>query len=197
MTALSIDAQLAEAHAVLAKLADDQWDWSDAQTGFYFATSLDADDPTAHHWYSVHLGGVGRFRAALEQARAAAELEPDSGLIQSNLALLLARSGLTEEALLARERADQLGYAATRDSAGDALVDLVQRGSLDAAFARAAELARVHGFRPQTLWRPEMAGFREDPRFPELVRAIGLVDYWRRYGWADACRPTEAGVDCG
>jgi hypothetical protein len=39
------------------------------------------------------------------------------------------------------------------------------------------------------LWRPVYRDMRKLPRFKQFVRDIGLVDYWREYGWADFCRP--------
>ena len=39
------------------------------------------------------------------------------------------------------------------------------------------------------VWYPVMLEVRQLPEFKELVTDINLVDYWRVYGWADACRP--------
>ena len=39
------------------------------------------------------------------------------------------------------------------------------------------------------IWRPVYRDMRKLPRFKQFVRDIGLVDYWREYGWADFCRP--------
>jgi adenylate cyclase len=39
------------------------------------------------------------------------------------------------------------------------------------------------------LWFPIARGFRETSRFKEFVREIGLVDYWKKFGWPDLCRP--------
>jgi hypothetical protein len=41
----------------------------------------------------------------------------------------------------------------------------------------------------QTLWRPVFSNMRKLPEFKDLVRGMGLVDYWREYGWSDFCRP--------
>jgi TolB-like protein len=46
------------------------------------------------------------------------------------------------------------------------------------------------------LWRHDMAQFRQDPRFADLVTELGLVDYWREYGWPDACQPEGDSVIC-
>jgi adenylate cyclase len=39
------------------------------------------------------------------------------------------------------------------------------------------------------IWSPVMTEVRQLPRFKEFVREIGLVDYWKEYGWPDLCRP--------
>ena len=40
------------------------------------------------------------------------------------------------------------------------------------------------------IWRPVMKNARKLPAFKDLVRDIGLVDYWRKSGhWADVCHP--------
>ncbi|MCH8958718.1 MAG: hypothetical protein IH835_04585, partial [Proteobacteria bacterium] len=45
-------------------------------------------------------------------------------------------------------------------------------------------------------WRGDMAAFRQDPRFAELVTEQGLVDYWREYGWPDYCQPMGESLSC-
>jgi adenylate cyclase len=39
------------------------------------------------------------------------------------------------------------------------------------------------------IWYPVMKEVRQLPRFKELMREIGLVDYWKEFGWPDLCRP--------
>jgi adenylate cyclase len=39
------------------------------------------------------------------------------------------------------------------------------------------------------LWYPAMREVRKTPRFKKFVREIGLVDYWKEFGWPDLCRP--------
>ena len=46
-------------------------------------------------------------------------------------------------------------------------------------------------------WHPVMSDVRRLPEFKTLVTQIGLVDYWREIGWADACRPVgEDDFEC-
>jgi TolB-like protein len=44
------------------------------------------------------------------------------------------------------------------------------------------------------IWDPGLSGVRKLPGFRQLMRDTGLVDYWRKYGWSDYCKPT-AGDD--
>jgi tetratricopeptide (TPR) repeat protein len=48
-----------------------------------------------------------------------------------------------------------------------------------------------------TLWHPVMAEARKLPEFKTVVTDLGLVEYWRMYGWPDACRPVgETDFEC-
>jgi TolB-like protein len=47
------------------------------------------------------------------------------------------------------------------------------------------------------LWRPLMEGVRKAPGFKDVVRGLGLVDYWREFGWGEHCRPVgETDFEC-
>jgi adenylate cyclase len=39
------------------------------------------------------------------------------------------------------------------------------------------------------IWLPVMHEVRQLPRFKEFAKEIGLVDYWKKFGWPDLCRP--------
>jgi adenylate cyclase len=41
------------------------------------------------------------------------------------------------------------------------------------------------------IWAPVMKEVRQTPRFRKLIREIGLVDYWNKFGWPDLCRPVS------
>ena len=40
------------------------------------------------------------------------------------------------------------------------------------------------------IWNNWAVEFRQDPRFKEWVAALGYVEFWRKHGWPDRCRPT-------
>jgi hypothetical protein len=67
-----------------------------------------------------------------------------------------------------------------------------------AAFYREPELSLelwAEGMRgTEGLSQPLLREVRTLPAFKDLVRELGLVDYWRAYGWSDYCRPL-AGQD--
>jgi len=48
---------------------------------------------------------------------------------------------------------------------------------------------RKHAVGLFKIWFPVMREVRQLPRFKELVREIGLYDYWNKFGWPDLCRP--------
>jgi TolB-like protein/DNA-binding winged helix-turn-helix (wHTH) protein/tetratricopeptide (TPR) repeat protein len=48
---------------------------------------------------------------------------------------------------------------------------------------------------PFSLWEPIFRDMRRLPGFKDLVRDMGLVEYWRTYDWNDFCHPIEGGDD--
>jgi len=51
------------------------------------------------------------------------------------------------------------------------------------------EEIRIGPVRMGAVWYPVMSEVRQLPDFKDLVTELNLVEYWRAYGWADACRP--------
>ncbi len=79
LKALALDDTLAPAHTSLALtvwLYD--WDWPKADEEFRRAVALDPRYVTAHHWYGLFLGEMGRFDEATAQMQKARELDPTS-----------------------------------------------------------------------------------------------------------------------
>lgn len=85
--ALAIDGDMAEAHTSLAMVkALYEWDWSAAEQEFRRAIDLNPGYATAHHWYGVHLGAMGRFEESKRELQKALELDPLSLIINVNTA---------------------------------------------------------------------------------------------------------------
>jgi hypothetical protein len=55
-------------------------------------------------------------------------------------------------------------------------------------------MAWAHKWDVMNAWSVESAAFRRDPRFGELARRMGLLDYWKQYGFPDACRAGSGDV---
>jgi hypothetical protein len=70
---------------------------------------------------------------------------------------------------------------------------------IDEAYRVATMVFDTDGFNRDFVWyfwRSDMAPFRQDPRFAALVTELGMVDYWREYGWPDVCQPAGDSVIC-
>ncbi len=254
--ALAIDPNIGEAHAVLAQINAERGDLLDAESGFFFAISLEPNEPTPHQWYSILLMNVGRLDAALAQAKKARELDPTSPILAANLANACLLKGDNDAALRYAQLATDLGLGkisydietmvAVRRSqwdearklitqeehlppelkakAGDFVNALanpalrpamiaemqrlapsiasqsslvgsyVQLGDDDLAYRIMFEtldknrLAWMQDWGMTMVWSAEARSMRQDPRFGQLAERIGMLDYWKQYGFPDDCR---------
>ena len=74
---------------------------------------------------------------------------------------------------------------------------LVYLGDADGALDVAFELLNEPlDFEVEFLFARENAIVRQHPRFGELVRAIGLDDYWDDYGWPEFCNRDGDSIIC-
>jgi TolB-like protein len=74
--ALELDPQLSEAHALLADLHQDQWQWAEAEAEYKRALDLKPNDARAHTGLANWLLCQGRIDEALRWAQRARELDP-------------------------------------------------------------------------------------------------------------------------
>lgn len=87
--ALEIDPNLAEAHAALAYSNLYDWNWDAARLGLETAIRLNPNYAPAHLWIAHYYAARGQFDRALEQVRLAADLDPLSPIIQTQVAWIL------------------------------------------------------------------------------------------------------------
>jgi tetratricopeptide (TPR) repeat protein len=86
LKALTLDATLAEAHAVLGSLYFRyDWDWAAAEREHKRAIELNPRDGMVHIWYSHYLLPMGRLEESLAESKRALELEPLSLIINVHL----------------------------------------------------------------------------------------------------------------
>ncbi len=135
--AVELDPTLAEPHATLGFLAwllD--WDKSAAEKEFLRAIELNPNYPTAHHWYSRFLRGIGRLDEAFREIKRAEELDPLSLVIINNVAEIQITRGDLNSATRECQRMIDLDPAfwGAHQTLG---IVLVKQGRYDDALAEA------------------------------------------------------------
>ena len=107
--------------AVFGFIYHSQKEWAKAELAYQQATNTVVVDSNAFSWYSRMLASVGRLDAALKQALMAFELDPESAVIASRVALSYSWLGDAEHASQFFERARRLGAEGTTHLMGWAL----------------------------------------------------------------------------
>ena len=84
--ALQLDENMADARASLGRVKTYyDWDWAGAEQEYRRSITLDPGNATAHQWYGIHLGAVGRMGEAIAQMKLAREADPLSKIINANV----------------------------------------------------------------------------------------------------------------
>ena len=95
--AASLDADLPDAHAVLARIATSEWRWGDAERGFARALELAPSHARAHHGRATLLLRTGSLEDAIEAFDRARALDPCSDEVLTESAWPLLQLGRFEE----------------------------------------------------------------------------------------------------
>lgn len=64
----------------------------------------------------------------------------------------------------------------------------------DFAMDQLEKLVNIDAGGINNCWYPVMHDVRQLPRFKKLVKKIGLVDYWNKFGWSDMCHKLDDGT---
>jgi len=100
LKALTLDSDLAEAHATLAALLFyDQHDFEKSETQFRKAIEINPNYATAHQWFAHLLASMTRIPEAMREIRKALELDPLSPIINCNVGDGKYYSGVAKVAL--------------------------------------------------------------------------------------------------
>ncbi len=98
--ALSLDAQLAEAHTSLGLIRFQyDWDWKEAEKEFRDAININPSYAPAHHFFADLLKAMGRFEEALTEIERAQELDPLSLAINTGVGHVLYLSRQYDKAI--------------------------------------------------------------------------------------------------
>ncbi len=96
---LKIDPKLAEPHATLGVIAENEWNWAEAEREFKRAIDLNKNYAIAHQWYAEYLSAVGKIDEAIEEINKALELDPLSVIMHSMSGVYHYQKGYYEQAL--------------------------------------------------------------------------------------------------
>ncbi len=100
LRALSLDANLSEAHAVLGQIAFTyDWDRNGAESAFRRAIEINPHSTTARQFYAMALACLGQQSEAIAEMKRILEIDPTWVVARANLGIILARSGRLNEAL--------------------------------------------------------------------------------------------------
>jgi len=109
-TALSLDENIAEAHATLGSiLCWKKWRWEDAEKELKHAISLNPNSATAHLYYYELLDILGKNKQAREQINIALKLNPHSVILNKQSSLSYQRNENYEKAIEGYKKS--LGFA--------------------------------------------------------------------------------------
>ena len=146
---IAADPSIEEASgAVFGFIYHSQKEWAKAELAYQQATNAIVVDSNAFNWYSRMLASVGRLDAALEQANLALELDPESAVITSRVALSYSWLGDADNAARYFERARRLGAEGATHLLGLALF-LIREGKIEESREVAKFAADQGGLPPE------------------------------------------------
>lgn len=144
-------------------------EWLQATEAYEMAVTAKTVYPIAHHWYSRLLASVGRLDNALYQSRRAYELDPDSAIIISRLAI----SNLwVDELELAGRYFDVVSKMTLRAAIHEFAfaLYLVRMGQIDSAIASTESALEQYGLNNE--WVAVVFAGIENPELRQQSRKL-------------------------
>ncbi|MCH8203440.1 MAG: hypothetical protein IH996_10090 [Proteobacteria bacterium] len=108
--ALSLDATLAIAHAIVGQGHSERYQWDEANTAFDLAVQHSSNDPTVRLWRGLYFWRLGYLEKGDDEIAAGLKADPASGILNNYMAWSLVVSGRAEEALPYAKKSLGLGY---------------------------------------------------------------------------------------
>lgn len=165
LKAISIEPNLAEAHAALGWILLNDWEWTAAEKEFKLAIELNVNYATGHHYYAIYLRHMRRFDMSLAETKKAQELDPTSAGRKATEGVTLYCAGRYDEAIEELRQALELDVNSTIAHYGLARI-YVQQGMYEAAITEYERTISVFGKSPELLahlgYVYAVSGRRED-----------------------------------
>ncbi len=202
--ALELDPAVPEAHALLATIYQEQWQWNDAQAEYNLALELNPNDAGAHLGYARWLLCQGRTEEAREWSQRGRQLDP-LGVSGVNIGWILFQSRHYEEAIrelrsdLAVRSEDAsahwfLGFALIANGQAEEAIPTLEKGVALSKRSPAviAVLIRAYahsGRRPEALRlldelkRRQQTGYVPAAAFVNAY--LGLADNEQAFAWLE------------
>ena len=158
---IDVDDSIRDAgNAVFGFVFHKQKKWKQSEQAYVRAIGADVVDSNAFNWYSRMLASVGRLDAALDQVRAAQEMDPTSAVINSRLAAAYTWVDNRPMAYDFYERSEKLGVGGTTHVLGYALL-LARDGKMDEAYDQVK--AAADGAWKTATWVDPLFAALDDP----------------------------------
>ena len=171
--ALELNNNSAEGHASLAVVKERfDFDWTGAEIEFKRAIELNPSYAYAHRQYAFHLAARGRLDEAKAEIERAGQLEPQSLLINGDLAEILSFAGDQGQAREQLRKAIEMDSTDTQVAALHRALGWIdeERGMHDEAVAEFLESLRLSNGSPE-----RMLALRQ------AYDAGGMKGYWRKW----------------
>jgi len=219
LKALELDNDLAEAHAVLSGIRQDDWDWLTAERECKRALDLDPSSVVSHSYYASYLIRVGRYDEALAETKRAQDLDPLSVRLSADVGYQLYFARRYDQAIEQFKKTIDMdpNYPATHARLGitylqkgmyeEAILELEKARSLDNSperagrFAWLAQAYAVSGHRDKA--QQMLAELKEQAkqrRIPPINFAIiytGLGDKDQAFSWLEKVYEERGGRELG
>lgn len=142
---VEVDSDIEDAAAMIyGSVYHKQKKWSESEAAYRQAISARVVDSNALNWYSRMLASVGRLDEALTQALAAEAIDPDSGVINSRVAIAHTWLGNSEQAHEFFRRANDFGEKGATHQLAYALL-LIRDGRIEEAASFATTASQMAG----------------------------------------------------
>jgi len=208
--ALELDDTLAEAHAALARVAQNEYDWAGSEREFRRAIELNPGYALARIWYAQYLYATQRFEEAVTQAQVAQQMDPASLFVITRAGAAYFFAGRVDEAMATWQRALELdpthpdvgllpGRSYVKLGMNQDAIAVLEKalifterdplvlGALAHAYARAGrrqEALKLVGELKRVDERLEAEG-RSIPRFSFIWAYAGLGDKEQAFAWLE------------